>query len=72
MHEHEADGEDEGGGEAGPGDEREVGPRLGAGGRGPARVARDVDGLIPESGPAYLGLSVQRAVRTRVAVRMIH
>ena len=35
MHEHEADGEDEGGSEAGPSDEREVGPGLGAGGRRP-------------------------------------
>ena len=72
VHEHEADGEDEGGGEAGPGDEGQVGPRLGAGGRGPARVAGDVDGLIPERGPADLCLSVQGAVRAGVAVRVIN
>ena len=71
VNEHEADGEHERGSEAGPGDEGQVGPRLGAGGRRPARVAGDVDWLVPERRAADLGLSVKRAVRTRVAVRMV-
>ena len=72
VDEDEAHGQDEGGRQAGAGDEGEVGLGVGAGRDGLTALAGDVDRFIPERWSADLGLPVQGGVRASVTVGMVH
>ena len=70
MWKYEADGEEEGGGEARPGDERQVVRGLAV--RLAAHLVLDQDRLLEADRPADRRQAGQCVVRSGVAVRVIH